>query len=1229
MNGTGPRNFRSPSHESTLETLTKTIEGLEEKIFGRSMAPNKPVLPGDKSYASDKQAIAERTHDRSNARQQDYSIHYGYPSDHLQDSTARTLRDEIRMRQAKLSANASSDHNERSSYTSQPDRTAGPHTTYASPYKSPGSTYPNPTSSGTSANHDLSALLSELRRELRNDIKATMSEGFIHMQRDVDALKSAANQQQVPLSIREDLEKIAHSINQFDHVYMAQTGPNGSQQAIDSLRLEVDSLRNMIDKVAREETLTSLDNRWGSIERNLRDFQPTLLHSDVSSLAGRLDEIRSAIDVAAQPEPVLQPLADKVEHIALAISELLDRGQSGLDRQHLNDFGTQMDARLNQLVDKVDRLVTSDQSDMTGRIDKLSKRLDELMSEGMLANLEERIANLQHLVEQGASSSDLPLVNIRLQELSDKMDAMNGRASSIETAGIERLVGQLAQIADQLDTHKSAQHDSGGFQTGLGRVEAQLEEIRHRFDQSVDGAPSSDLNILHDRTEQVLNLVRNLSTDDIDDRLNALQEHLASNDDFILEAARQAAEEALKAADIAPAEGFDSDAERAFLLSLSDEVKALDQMQRQRDDESRNAFKHVHETLYKIVDRLDHIGGVEPLERPQEQDSSEFLAPIDDNSVLETPSRRKSYEGDSTQRAALMPNSADSLVTAEQIAEDRAVADHSMPNLAPDLPSEPTEPAEAKHNIKAPVMAENTAGAHEDNHSQSSMLNSMAGRMRQDAAIAEDDMVDQPLEPGSGAPDLNSIMQKVQEVQRSNHRKKDDQAPGHADPEQNIAAVRRAALIAAAEAAKAQEAEEAARKAEKAANKKPLIRKPILIAGTIALLAILAFPAVMTFVGNEAPEEVAIVSDANIADQEGANGPVLTDAQPNEQLVDANNAQQPDAANGFSEARDVANSGFLPSTQEPVQNLNETAPVSGQVSGAPLAQTGADYLAAKDLPNEIAPQPLRTAAENGDPLALYEIGARFADGRGTLVDTNQAINWFDMAAEQDFAPAQYRLGNIYEKGIGVEQDVALAKDYYRDAAANGHVKSMHNLGVIYASNGEHQDLTLAAEWFKRGADYGVKDSQVNIGILYARGDGVDRNLVESYKWFAIAAKNGDNGAADMRDQVLNALPQTAAESAQISVDNWQALPVDVLVNDVQVPDSWNGEDTNTASIDVRKAIRNIQAILNNNGFDAGPADGVIGKQTIAAIKQFQAAIGMEPNGEVSDELVRELLSRNG
>ena len=60
---------------------------------------------------------------------------------------------------------------------------------------------------------------------------------------------------------------------------------------------------------------------------------------------------------------------------------------------------------------------------------------------------------------------------------------------------------------------------------------------------------------------------------------------------------------------------------------------------------------------------------------------------------------------------------------------------------------------------------------------------------------------------------------------------------------------------------------------------------------------------------------------------------------------------------------------------------------------------------------------------------------------------------------------------------------------------------------------------------------------------------------------------------------------------------------------------------------MKKAVRNIQLILNKNGYDAGSADGVMGAKTKAAIAAFQKDNGMEATGEVDEKLVRKLLAK--
>ena len=225
----------------------------------------------------------------------------------------------------------------------------------------------------------------------------------------------------------------------------------------------------------------------------------------------------------------------------------------------------------------------------------------------------------------------------------------------------------------------------------------------------------------------------------------------------------------------------------------------------------------------------------------------------------------------------------------------------------------------------------------------------------------------------------------------------------------------------------------------------------------------------------------------------------------------------PRLATTATEATD-ADTGTQPMAAQPTTTKDTTGAVP-PADASPAAPT-----AKFDIPADAGPVALREAAAGGDPKALFEIGSRYAEGRGVKADMKAAAKWYEKAAELGFAPAQYRIGNFYEKGIGVDRDIAKAKTWYQMAAEQGNASAMHNLAVLFAMGADGAaDNKSAARWFQKAAELGVKDSQFNLGILAAKGVGMPQNLEESYKWFALVAKTGDRDAATKRDEIANAL----------------------------------------------------------------------------------------------------------
>jgi localization factor PodJL len=215
--------------------------------------------------------------------------------------------------------------------------------------------------------------------------------------------------------------------------------------------------------------------------------------------------------------------------------------------------------------------------------------------------------------------------------------------------------------------------------------------------------------------------------------------------------------------------------------------------------------------------------------------------------------------------------------------------------------------------------------------------------------------------------------------------------------------------------------------------------------------------------------------------------------------------------------------------------------IPGVMDPASAPPHGAHATSADKLPASMSAS-LRAAAAKGDPAAEYEIGQRYAEGRGVPQNLSDAAEWYDRAAKQGLPPAQFRLGGFYEKGFGVKKDLDAARRLYVAAADAGNAKAMHNLAVLYAEGIDGKpDYQNAAKWFRKAADYGLSDSQYNLGILYGRGIGMQPDLAEAYKWFALAARDGDKESASKRDDVGSRLDGKALAAAKLAVEAWTVL----------------------------------------------------------------------------------------
>jgi TPR repeat protein len=125
----------------------------------------------------------------------------------------------------------------------------------------------------------------------------------------------------------------------------------------------------------------------------------------------------------------------------------------------------------------------------------------------------------------------------------------------------------------------------------------------------------------------------------------------------------------------------------------------------------------------------------------------------------------------------------------------------------------------------------------------------------------------------------------------------------------------------------------------------------------------------------------------------------------------------------------------------------------------------------------------------------------------------QAFRFWLPLAEKDNADAQYNLGILYQKGLGVEKNIKAAFIWYKRASANGHTDAMYNLGLMYDKGKViYRSTKDADKWWLKAAELGNDAAQFNIAVKYAYGGSLGKDISKALRWWKQSALQGNKDA---------------------------------------------------------------------------------------------------------------------
>ena len=168
-----------------------------------------------------------------------------------------------------------------------------------------------------------------------------------------------------------------------------------------------------------------------------------------------------------------------------------------------------------------------------------------------------------------------------------------------------------------------------------------------------------------------------------------------------------------------------------------------------------------------------------------------------------------------------------------------------------------------------------------------------------------------------------------------------------------------------------------------------------------------------------------------------------------------------------------------------------------------------------------------------DANTYLEVGDCYCFGRHTAKNEQNAMYYYQEAANMGSARGEFKVGMLYCYGAGVRKDSKRASKYLKSAADKGELDAMYLLGQMYWDGDIGWGKGKAFEWWMKAAKRHHPKSQMKLGDCYITGVGEDIDYKKATYWYACAYlqsgkdKNASNMSKGQLDQLINYRKVTA------------------------------------------------------------------------------------------------------
>jgi len=163
------------------------------------------------------------------------------------------------------------------------------------------------------------------------------------------------------------------------------------------------------------------------------------------------------------------------------------------------------------------------------------------------------------------------------------------------------------------------------------------------------------------------------------------------------------------------------------------------------------------------------------------------------------------------------------------------------------------------------------------------------------------------------------------------------------------------------------------------------------------------------------------------------------------------------------------------------------------------------YLPTTAPKNLLAKEPQKAPDRTDELAEQTKMAISYLTGKGDVpANPDLAMTLLKQAAGQDYAEAQFWLGEAYTNGLGVEKNPK-----------------------------------RAFSWYAQAADLGYTPAQMKLSTLYMLGSGIRFNVQKAYEWLEIASLSGNPDADFVKQTLKSQLTPQQLNDAEANARNFK------------------------------------------------------------------------------------------